>query len=550
MSKITFLKRVHFLQILFVSIFCVTIIPLFGEIPPSSLKLMPAMDVIYHPVSTKNPDAQKSFDRGLTYIFAFNHDISFHEFEKASKLDPDLAMAYWGMALALGQNVNEDVTPEREIRCYNYIQKAKLLSSKASRSEQDYISALATRYSNDPNIDLVSLRSPYRDAMKKLVQTYPEDLDAASMYAESILDLDPWKWWSLDGKPLAGTMEAIDVLDFVLMRNPEHIGANHYYVHAFEESPFPARALMSAHRLTYLLPEAGHLLHMPTHIFLLVGDYESALRTSKNAISQDRSYYEKYGMSNGTYPLHYLTHNLYVLARTYMLMEDYQNALNTSFELINFIEPHLEEMPDMGSRLMIPFEIYLYFHKWKEILEYSFKSKNAFAESYWHYSRAVAYASLGDIESAQKEKELMLQSRQRIKLTDEIANNQAGNVIDLATILLDSTVAKAQKKYTESIDYLKKAVKAQDGLFYDEPPSLHVPVRQILGFALLQQKQYVEAEKAFQTTLKSLQRNGRSLFGLSLSLKGQERVVDTYWIEREMTAALKNATVPLQLEDM
>ncbi len=544
------LKRFLFLQLSSISFLCVMATPLFGEIPKSSLEVMPPMNQIYHPVSTTNSEAQKSFDRGLTYIFAFNHDIAFSEFEKTSKLDPNLAMAYWGMALALGQNVNDDVTPEREIRCYNYIQKALQLAPNASRIEQDYIAALASRYTNNPNVDLTTLRAPYRDAMKKLVEAYPEDIDAASMYAESILDLDPWKWWTVDQKPIDATLEAIDVLNFVLARNPDHIGANHYYVHAFEESPYPERALMSAHRLEYLLPESGHLLHMPCHIFLLVGDYESAVRTSKKAIAQDKDYFQKVGLTAGTYPVHYLTHNLYVLARTYMLMENYQKALNTALEITKFVEPFISSMHHLAYHTTTQLEIYLYFHKWKEILDFQLTSKYPPAETYWHYSRAVAYASLGDLDSAQKEKELMLKAKEQVTPADEIAKNPASKVLELPLILLDATLAKVQKKYPEYIEHLKKAIEIQDKLYYDEPPPWYLSTSQTLGFALLQQKQYVEAEKAFGQTLKNLQRNGRTLFGLSLSLKGQGRTMDAYWIEREMTTALKHASVSLHLDDM
>ncbi len=550
MRYFAWLKQIFFIKSLSIAISCLIASSLFADIPESALKLMPPMNEIYHPVSTTNVEAQKSFDRGLTYIFAFNHDIAFAAFENASKIDPNLSMAYWGMALALGQNINEDVSPENEIKCYNYIQKALQLSSNASRIEQDYISALSTRYTNDPAADLVPFRFRYRDAMKKLTENYPEDLDAAAMYAESILSLDPWRWWTTDGKAKDGTLEAIDVLDFVLMRNPEHIGANHYYVHAFEESPYPARALMSAHRLEYLLPESGHLLHMPCHIFILVGDYESALSTSKKAIAQDREYFQKVGMSAGNYPMHYLTHNLYVLSRVYMLMEDYQNAINTSFEITNFIEPHIESMPSMAYHLTAPLEIYLYFHKWHEILAYQLKSNYPPAKAFWHYSRAVAYANLQDLDSALKEKDLMMQAKNQITPEDEIAKNPAVNVINLAAILLDATLARAEKKYPESIDYLRQAVVAQDNLYYDEPPSYHNSARQLLGFSYLQQKQYKEAEVAFQQTLKHLQRNGRTLFGLSLSLKGQEQTMAAYWIEREMKAALKYAPAQLQLDDM
>lgn len=537
-----------FVQILFVSIAFVKIDPLFSEIPEGAFKVMPPMNVIYHPVSTNNPEAQKSFDRGLTYIFAFNHDIAFREFEQAAQYDPNLAMAYWGMALALGQNINEDIKPENEIRCYRYVQKALLLSLNATPVEQAYIKALATRYTDNSSVDRVSLRFQYRDAMKKVVQTYPEDLDAATMYAESILDLDPWKWWTFDGKPREGTMEAIDVLDYVLSRNPQHIGANHYYVHAFEESPFPERALMSAHRLETLFPESGHLLHMPCHIFLLVGDYESALETDKRAIAKDREYEKKFGMAAGTYPLHYLSHNLYVLARTYMLMEDYTNAIRASQELVQFVEPYLDVMPHMATRLITPLEIYLYFGKWNEILDFSLKTNDASAQAYWHFSRAMAYASIGNLDLAQKERALLIQASQSVGPDVEIANNPAKKVLDPTVYLLDAAIAKAQKNYSAEIGNLKEAVALQDQFYYDEPPAWHVPARQLLGFALLRQEQFQEAELAFQKTLKSLQRNGRSLFGLYLSLKGQGRIMDAYWVQREMTAALKNASWTLQLE--
>jgi hypothetical protein len=523
---------------------------LFAEIPESALNNMVPMVEIYHPVSTTKSEAQKSFDRGLTYIFAFNHDIAFASFEKAAQLDPSLAMAYWGMALARGQNVNEDVTPENEIKCYNYIQKALKLSGNASANEKAYISALADRYTNDPNADLIPLRFRYRDAMKKVIDAYPEDLDALTLYAESILDLDPWKWWTNDGKPMEGTMEAVGKLEFVLSRDPLHIGANHFYIHAWEESPTPERALMSAHRLEFILPESGHLLHMPCHIFLPVGDYESAVHNSKLAIAQDRAYFKEFGLSAGTYPLHYLTHNTYILARTYMLMEDYENAIKTALEAANFIGPYLEKMRDLSHYASIPLEIYLYFHKWNEILEYKFPINYPSEQAYWHYSRAKAFAALDDLESALKEKELMLRFKEQITSQEEIAKNHAGKVIALAEIDLEATMARVQKKHPEYISLLNRAVELQDQLNYDEPPAWYISMRIPLGAALLEQQNYADAEAVFQKTLKSLQRNGRALFGLFLSLKGQNRTIDSFWIKREMTAALKNSSNDLQLENL
>jgi tetratricopeptide (TPR) repeat protein len=532
---------------LFAAINFPTAIP--AEIPQSALNEMLPMRQIYHPVSTTNWAAQNSFDKGLTYLFAFNHDVAFREFERASQLDPTLAMAYWGMALAIGQNINEDVTPENELKAYHFTQKALKLSFGASASEQAYIKALATRYTNDPSADLIPLRYNYRDAMKKVAAEYFEDLDAASLYAESILDLTPWKYWTLDGKPEKGTLEALEVISSVLRRNPDHIGANHFNIHAWEASPTPERALLSAYRLMTLLPESGHLLHMPCHIFVFVGNYEDAIKTSKNAIAADRQYIQQYGVEG--YPLHYLSHNLYVLARIYMLAEDYQNAINTAFELNQFVQPHVEHMQGHSTYGIVPLEIYLYFHRWKELLTYQLpNTKSPYAQAYWHFSRAVAYAHLGDLDSAQKEEALMQQAKQNLTDDELIAQNPAPKVFYVAELVLKANLASAQKQQSAQIDYLTQAVEAQDKFEYDEPPSWYTPIRSQLGKALLQQERYQEATQVFETALKEYQRNGRLLFGLTLSLKGQGLSWNAFWTQREMTAALRRSLHPLTLDDL
>lgn len=523
---------------------------LYSEIPASAFKLLPPMNEIYHPVSTNSVEAQKSFDRGLTYIFAFNHDIAFRSFENAAKLDPSLAMAYWGMALAIGQNINADVTPENELRAYEYVQKALQLSKNATPMEQDYIQALATRYTNDPKADLIPLRYSYKDEMQKLAKKYPEDLDARTMYAESILDLDPWNWWTKAGKANKGTFDAVDALEFVLMRNPDHIGANHYYIHAMEESKYPERALMSAYRLENLLIESGHLLHMPSHIFIIVGDYERAMNANKRAIEQDTLYIKELGLKSGRYPMHYLTHNLSVLTRVYMLMEDEKNAIDTSYKIIEFISQDQEAMKSMAYHLIAPLEVYLYFNKWDEILNFKLETDYLPAVAYWHYARAMAYAHLKNLDSAKQEKEKMIQTKNQFK-GEVVANNSATSVIDLTHLLLDAAIADAAGEPLKAIDLLRKAVSAEDKLTYDEPPPHFMPARLSLGFILLKEKQFKEAEEVFNEGLKDLQRNGRFLFGIFQSLKGQGRDMEAYYIERELKAALKNASkttspIPLQ----
>lgn len=515
-----------------------------GEIPQERLSVYPPMYQIYHPVSTKSIEAQKSFDTGLTNIYAFNFDIAFASFKEAATHDPNLAMAFWGMALALGQNINADIEPDNRLKAYDFVQKAVALAPQASKSEQAYISALAKRYTNDMSVDAKTLRAPYSQAMKKVFEEYHEDLDAGTLYAGSLLEVDSWEWWAPNERPNKGTKEAIDVLNFILLRNPDHIGANHYNIHALEQSPYPERALMSAHRLLTLDPDAAHLLHVPCHIFLLVGDYETCVKTSKKAIAQDLIHYNRVVETTGKHPIRILPHNIFVLSRAYMLMEDYKNALDTAMQLVEYVEPFIETMPDMTDHYTAALDIYLYFNKWNEILAYKIPGNYPSAQAFLHYSKAMAYVALGDQESAQQEQTLMLQEKEKIQ------DKSDTKAVDYYNILLDASFSNAQEDFEKPIELLREAAELQENQYFDEPTFYHVPARQLLGFALLKQKKYAEAQEAFQTALKSLQRNGRTLFGLSLALKGQQSTIDAYWIDREMTAALKYATEPLKLENM
>src|SRR5437762_551959 len=249
-----------------------------NEPPP---RLMPGLGDVHHPVSTKNRQAQQFFDQGLNLVFGFNHDEARRSFQRAAGLDPKLAMAWWGVALTLGPNYNLPVDPAREKAGYEAVQRALALQENASEPEKGYINALAVRYSNDPKADLPALDVAYKEAMGKLAARYPDDLDAATLYAESAMNLHPWHLWSPDGKPNVGTEEIVSVLESVLKRNPDHLGANHYYIHAVEASSHPERALPSAQRLEKLAPAAGHLVHMPAHIYARVGDHAASAKRNE-----------------------------------------------------------------------------------------------------------------------------------------------------------------------------------------------------------------------------------------------------------------------------
>lgn len=502
----------------------------------ANVQFAPPISLIDHPVSTSNPKAQQYFNQGLTQIFAFNHDLAFLEFEKSAQEDPNLAMAYWGMALALGQNINQDITPENEKAAFTYSRKALSLLPQASSVEQAYIQALAVRYTDDPKRNLLTLRHLYCDAMEKLVKRYPEDLDATCLYVESILDLDPWRYWTWDGKPKKRTMETIEILQSVLTRDPNNLPANHFYIHCWEESPTPERALLSAFRLTTLYPYGGHLLHMPCHIFILCGYYEEAIATSKRAIAVDRHYVQEYGM-DGPYPLHYLTHNLKVFSRAYMLWGDYDGAMQAARELEEFLEPYYRKNAHLAKSLLVQLEVNLYFQRWQEVLRQPIPETNdPYVQAYFHFGRALASIRLGDKESYQEERRKMVEFQNKIDPNDEVANNPASRIIDLGVLLLDAEEVKGDS--TAYIDKLRQAVDIQDRFDYDEPPPWYLPLRLELGQALLDNKRYVEAETVFKKGLQEFQRNGRFLMGLYHSLKGQNRDWDAFWVEREASAAI------------
>lgn len=513
-----------------------------------SFSYYPPMDLVYHPVSTNNPEAQKTFNSGLLAIYAFNHDAAYRIFEETAKIDPNLAMAYWGMALALGETINTPITEKRQKEAFAWIQKAQTLLKGATENEKDYIRALAMRYSNQPNPDLSLLRNNYAKAMKSVVAAYPDDLDAATLFAESMLDLRPWSQWANDGTPAEGTLEMVALLESVLKRNPEHLGANHYYIHVMEASKHPERALMSAYRLTDLLPQWGHILHMPSHIYILVGDYQKAVEANTKAVAADKKYIEQYGIQ-GYYPLHYMSHNLYFLCRGYLWQERYEEALGAANELFAFLSPHIGRMEDLEYYLLAPLQVNLYFHRWNAILNIPRPSEHLKGvTAFWHFARAMAQVSLRDFHQAEQEKMLFRKQIALIPEDQRLGYNRSRQVLAVALDLLTARFAKARGDLSESLKNLRAAVAKQDTLRYNEPPDWYYPIRQTLGALLLEMEQPQEAEGVFREALERLPRNGRSLFGLLESLRAQQKF--DYWVERETNEALHHSKNLLTLKDL
>ena len=502
---------------------------------------------VHHPVTTNNPEAQQFFDQGLTLIYAFNHDAAYWSFQKASQLDPQLAMAYWGMALSLGQNINIDIDDERERIANNLIKKALALAeaSNITDSEKAYIDALNQRYSDNPKSNRTELAKNYYAAMQKLTERFPDDLDGATLFAESGLDLNPWGQWDDKGNPKPGTLEIVAVLENVLKWDPKHLGANHYYIHAIEASNYPERALMSAERLRNMLPNAGHILHMPGHIFLLVGDYHLAAECNVKAIEADKKYIREFGM-DGVYPLHYLSHNLYFLSRSYSMEGRPEDAKRAAEELYQLFVPSFKKMPELEYYAPTSLFVLLRFNKWKEILEQPLLPQEMkMAKSLEHFVRAMAYASLNEIADAKKEQNLFLETSKQLPADAKFGNNKTGPIMSIARLVLQAKLAEINKDAKSAIESLQQAIQIQDQLGYNEPPDWSIPVRESLGDLLLSEKKYKEAEAVYRTDLEKHPRSGRSLFGLMLGLQGQNRHSDAFWIKREFDEAWKYSTVPL-----
>src|SRR5215813_10695112 len=363
---------------------------------PADLSLT-AVGRQHHPIHTSSKEAQDYFDQGVTLLYGFNHEEAARAFQKAAELDPKCPMPLWGIAMAVGPNYNLDVDAEREKIAYETIQKASKLSESAPRVEQDYVTTLMLRYSNEAKPNYKKLANIYAMGMRTLSRKYPEDLDAATMYAESLMNLDPWKLWTLDGKPGEHTDEIVRVLESVLVRDPMHAGANHYYIHALEASQNPERALPSAQRLETLVPKAGHLIHMPAHIYARTGDFSQAVERNAKAAQVDKAYAEEADRSGSMYDLMYHSHNEHFLAMAACMEGRYAEAKKTADALATRLMPHAKMMHMLDTFVMTPLWVDARFHKWESILGRQ-EPPAELRETHlmWRYTRTLAYAAQKD----------------------------------------------------------------------------------------------------------------------------------------------------------
>ena len=519
---------------------------------PKSAALMTGYGNWHHPVSTKNAQAQAFFDQGLRLIYAFNHDEAARSFQRATELDPKLAMAYWGIAEAVGPNYNDPASEDRFVQAHAAIEKAQALAADAPESDKAYIAALAKRFPADPKSDLRAAAEQYRDAMRDVVKRFPDDLDAATLFAEAGMNLHPWGLWRADGTPEQGTEEIVSTLESVIRREPNHFGAVHYYIHSVEASSSPERALAGANRLAELAPAAGHIVHMPAHIYIRTGDYEAAVKTNQKAALADQAYI-KAGAAEGIYSMMYYSHNLHFIAMAAAMNGNYLESRRGAQMLAANVGPHVKVMPPLEGFMTVPLAVEVRFHKWNEILKAPQPDPAMHtATVFWHFARGLALAGTGKLEEAEAEHKFVVEAEEKTP-PDAIfqmpINNKTKDILKIAENVLGAKISLAKNDMDATVNQLRAAVAVQDSLKYDEPQDWFYPVRESLGAVLLKIGDDAGAEDVFRADLERNPRNPRSLFGLEQTLKALDRTYDAGFIRKQFDANWKGATRPT-LDDL
>ena len=491
------------------------------------MPLYPGLGPVHHPVTTTSPLAQKYFDQGLAFAYGFNHDEAERSFEQAAQIDPKMAMAYWGVALVLGPNYNLPGDSARGKKACDAVAQARALEPGASPEEQALIEAVTQRYGVNGEGSTASDHA-YANAMRAVAHKYPDDLDVQTLFAESLMDLHPWRLWSIDGKPGPDTIEIVTTLETVLKKDPNHIGANHYYIHAVEASPDPARAMASADRLGALAPGAGHLVHMPSHIYIRTGRFHDAAETNASAIKVDQAFFAK-SKESGVYPLMYYTHNIHFLCYSQMIEGRQRDAL-ASARLLETKVPldAVRAMPMAEFLVPMPYLVETRFGLWDTILKEPGPPKDLpFASAMWHYARALAFSAKGNRTQAASEQKQLEAITAAISPDRPLGtSNRAKDVAQVAVMVVAGEFAAARSNHKDAAAKLIDAVRMQDALIYEEPPIWYFSVRESLGAQLAAMGRTQEAEAVFREDLKINPGNPRSLYGLAQCLTAQGKTAE------------------------
>jgi len=499
-------------------------------------------------VTADSDRAQAFFDQGLKLSYAFNHAEGHRSFMEASRLDPNLAMSYWGQAYALGPNINDPLpSNERKTKINEAMLKARQLASNSSKKEQALIAALSERYSDDLTKDIADLNMAYMNAMKKVVQRYSKDANIQILYAAAVMNTVPWNYWDKDGNPSPNIKAAKTALETAMKLSPENPGAHHYYIHMVE-LPYPDLGEESADKLASLMPGAGHIVHMPSHIYIRIGRYLDAVKVNQAAIVADEDYISQC-YAQGLYPLAYYPHNIHFLWSSASLLGSSEIAIDAAKKTAEKVPMgEFLKMTFLQDFASTPLLAYTRFGKWNEILTIPApKPAIKHVSLMRHYARGIAFVRKGNIKEAQEELDAIELLKNDPELATLIAtpNNPSSSAANIAFEVVAGELESLKGNLEKSIIHLQKAVVFEDALVYTEPAAWHIPTRQNLGAILLKAKRYEAAEKIFKEDLEVLRQNGWSLIGLHKSLVAQGKHKEAKLIKNEFDVAWKNADIEI-----
>ncbi|HIE48629.1 MAG TPA: tetratricopeptide repeat protein [Gammaproteobacteria bacterium] len=507
-----------------------------------------------HLITTSQDGVQEYFNQGLVLAFAFNHAESIRSFKAAQTLDPSCAMCYWGEALARGPNINVTsngkavMSDEERIKAFEVVLKAKDLMVNSTPKEQAYITALSSRYDGDITSDRNILDLTYAEAMEKVVRTYPEDMDAASLYSEALMNTMPWNYWSDDGSPKPDTIKVISKLEEVLEKEPNHPLAIHLYIHAVEASSSPERAELAAERLGGLTPGAGHLVHMPAHIFWRVGRYHDASEANINAAKVDEEYIAQCN-AQGFYPAAYYPHNIHFLWAASTMEGRSELSIESALKVAKYVNlDQIKLFPTIEYFHTIPLLSYVRFGKWEEILNSSKPAPEfKYSQGIYHYAKGMAYAAGGELQKAREEQSQILPLKESKEVKVIIKGGQpSGLLLEIASELLTGQIAFSNNNYSIASRHFEAAVNLQDSLPYTEPPFWYYPARQSLGSSLMKEGKISAAENVYRRDLQDYPRNGWSLFGLSLALEAQGKTEEAEEVSKKFKLIWQLSDIELE----
>jgi tetratricopeptide (TPR) repeat protein len=503
----------------------------------------------HHPITTKWELAQRYFDHGLTLCFNFNHPEAIRSFEAAAQIDPDCAMAYWGVVFALGPHVNAPMDTNAIPKAWEALQKAIALKAKATEKERDYIDALAKRYTNELLTDRAALDKAFAEAMGHVAKKHEADIDAQVLYAEALMDTSPWNYWDEYMTPKPEAKMAIGVIESVLKRVKAHSGADHLYIHLVEAGPNPEKGVPSADRIGRLTPKAGHLVHMASHIYVRVGRYHDAVLVNERAADADE-YYMKIAKPVGMYPGGYYPHNVHFLWYANDLEGRSKHAIAAAHKVSEYTRGLLCGAIEGPRQRYLPLLAYARFGRWEDILKQSSPADQyGFDRAMSHYARGLAFAATGEAENAEKELRRFkdLQGSEPVKGMDN-PYFPGTQILAVGEHVLTGKIAAARGETNEFVSHMRKAVDAAKELSYMEPPYWYYSAKLSLGAALFKAGQAAEAEKVFREDLKEFPNCGWPLFGLRESLRAQGKAAEAQEVSRQFKKAWSRADVDLSLD--